>query len=30
VPIPPVRDTEEYLDYAQWVIEQVQPQLPGQ
>ncbi|OBF12925.1 TIGR03619 family F420-dependent LLM class oxidoreductase [Mycobacterium sp. ACS4331] len=28
VPIPAVRDTEEYLDYAQWVIEEIKPQVP--
>ena len=29
VPIPPVGGVQEYLDYAQWVIETVKPQLPG-
>jgi probable F420-dependent oxidoreductase len=28
VPIPPVRDVEEYLDYSQWVIEEIKPHLP--
>ncbi|BBZ33437.1 TIGR03619 family F420-dependent LLM class oxidoreductase [Mycolicibacterium confluentis] len=28
VPIPAVRDTEQYLDYAQWVIEEIKPQVP--
>jgi probable F420-dependent oxidoreductase len=28
VPIPPVRGTDEYLDYAQWVIEEIKPQVP--
>ncbi|MEZ0340581.1 TIGR03619 family F420-dependent LLM class oxidoreductase [Mycobacterium sp. pV006] len=27
VPIPEVRGVEEYLDYAQWVIEEIKPQL---
>ena len=27
VPIPPVTDIEAYLDYAQWVIEEVKPKL---
>lgn len=27
VPIPPVADGEAYLDYAQWVIEEVKPRL---
>ena len=27
VPIPTVTDVEEYLDYAQWVIEDVKPRL---
>lgn len=27
VPIPPVKDIEAYLDYAQWVIEEVKPKL---
>jgi probable F420-dependent oxidoreductase len=25
VPVPPVRDTSEYLDYARWVIEEIRP-----
>jgi probable F420-dependent oxidoreductase len=25
VPIPPCRDSEEYMDYAQWVIEEIKP-----
>ena len=25
VPIPPVADMDAYLDYAQWVIEEVKP-----
>jgi hypothetical protein len=25
VPIPPVQDVTEYLDYAQWVIEEIAP-----
>ncbi len=25
VPIPPVRDIEEYLDYARWVVEEIRP-----
>lgn len=28
VPLPPVRTVDEYLDYAQWVIEVVKPQVP--
>jgi probable F420-dependent oxidoreductase len=28
VPIPPVRDVEEYLDYAQWVMEEIKPKVP--
>ncbi|MDN4517990.1 TIGR03619 family F420-dependent LLM class oxidoreductase [Mycolicibacterium austroafricanum] len=28
VPIPKVRGVEEYLDYAQWVIEEIKPQVP--
>jgi len=28
VPIPPVSDVDAYLDYAQWVIEEVGPKLP--
>jgi len=27
VPIPPVRGIDEYMDYAQWAIEEVKPQL---
>jgi probable F420-dependent oxidoreductase len=26
-PIPPVKDTQAYLDYAQWVIEEIKPKL---
>jgi hypothetical protein len=28
VPIPPARGVQEYLDYAQWVIEEIKPQVP--
>jgi probable F420-dependent oxidoreductase len=28
VPIPPVTDVTAYLDYAQWVIEEVKPHVP--
>jgi probable F420-dependent oxidoreductase len=28
VPLPPVRTVDEYLDYAQWVIEEIKPQVP--
>jgi probable F420-dependent oxidoreductase len=28
VPIPPVKDVNAYLDYAQWVIEEIKPKLP--
>lgn len=28
VPIPPVSGVDEYLDYAQWVIEDIKPQVP--
>ncbi|MCV7283424.1 TIGR03619 family F420-dependent LLM class oxidoreductase [Mycolicibacterium flavescens] len=28
VPLPPVSGVDEYLDYAQWVIEEIKPQLP--
>jgi hypothetical protein len=28
VPIPPVRGVNAYLDYAQWVIEEIKPNLP--
>lgn len=27
VPIPPMADTDAYLDYAQWVIEEIKPRL---
>ena len=27
VPIPPVKDVDAYLDYAQWVIEEIKPRL---
>lgn len=27
VPIPPMRGIDEYLDYAQWVIEEIKPKL---
>lgn len=27
VPIPPVRDVDEYLDYSQWVIEEIKPNV---
>jgi hypothetical protein len=27
VPIPPVKDCAAYLDYAQWVIEEIKPKL---
>jgi probable F420-dependent oxidoreductase len=27
VPIPPVADIEAYLDYAQWVVEEIKPKL---
>lgn len=27
VPIPAVRDIEEYLDYAQWVMEEIKPRM---
>jgi probable F420-dependent oxidoreductase len=27
VPIPPLRDMSEYLEYAQWVIEEIKPRL---
>lgn len=27
IPTPPVKDAEAYLDYAQWVIEEVKPKL---
>jgi probable F420-dependent oxidoreductase len=27
VPIPPCRDAEEYMDYAQWVIEEIKPDV---
>jgi len=28
VPLPAVRDVDEYLDYAQWVIEEIKPNVP--
>jgi probable F420-dependent oxidoreductase len=28
VPIPPVNDVNAYLDYAQWVIEEIKPKVP--
>jgi probable F420-dependent oxidoreductase len=28
VPIPPVQDVNAYLDYAQWVIEEIKPKVP--
>ena len=28
VPLPPVSGVDEYLAYAQWIIEEVKPQLP--
>ncbi|MCA2245300.1 MULTISPECIES: TIGR03619 family F420-dependent LLM class oxidoreductase [Mycobacterium] len=28
VPIPPVKDINAYLDYAQWVIEEIKPKVP--
>jgi len=27
VPVPAVRDVDEYLDYAQWVIEEIKPNV---
>jgi hypothetical protein len=27
VPVPAVRGVEEYLDYAQWVIEEIKPKV---
>jgi hypothetical protein len=27
VPIPPVQDVDAYLDYAQWVVEEIQPEV---
>ena len=27
VPIPAMQDIDAYLDYAQWVIEEIKPQL---
>jgi probable F420-dependent oxidoreductase len=27
VPIPPCRDSDEYMDYAQWVIEEIKPEV---
>ena len=29
VPIPPVQDVNAYLDYAQWVIEEIKPKVSG-
>lgn len=29
VPIPAVSGVDEYLDYAQWVIEEIKPHVPG-
>lgn len=28
VPLPTVRSVDEYLDYAQWIIEDIKPQVP--
>jgi hypothetical protein len=28
LPIPPVNDVNAYLDYAQWVIEEITPKVP--
>ena len=28
VPLPAVRGVEEYLEYAQWVIEEIKPRVP--
>jgi hypothetical protein len=28
VPIPPVANVDAYLDYAQWVTEEVKPHVP--
>lgn len=28
VPVPPVADIEAYMDYAQWVIEEIKPRVP--
>ena len=28
VPIPPVKDVKAYLEYAQWVIEEIKPNVP--
>ncbi|BBZ63084.1 TIGR03619 family F420-dependent LLM class oxidoreductase [Mycolicibacterium monacense] len=28
VPLPPVSGVDEYLDYAQWVVEEIKPQVP--
>ena len=28
VPIPPVKDVNAYLDYLQWVIEEIKPKVP--
>ena len=27
VPIPPMRSVDAYLDYAQWVIEEIEPKV---
>ena len=27
MPIPPVADVDAYLDYAQWVIEEIKPRV---
>ena len=27
VPMPPVKDIEAFLDYAQWVIEEIKPKV---
>jgi hypothetical protein len=28
VPIPTVTDVSAYLDYAQWVVEEIRPKVP--
>jgi hypothetical protein len=28
VPVPALRGVDEYLDYAQWVMEEIKPQVP--
>lgn len=28
VPLPTVSGVDEYLDYAQWVIEEIKPKVP--